>query len=90
MDETALFSGYKSQRTKSHKKKRGGHNRKATGDPEQKTEKKKKTQRRTTTRKTQGKNPHLLGADLHHHRPSSSYAYSFSNNITSNNLGKEN
>ena len=57
------------------------------GDPGQRT--KNKTQRRTTTRKTQEKNPHLLGSDLHHHRPSSSYVSSFSNNITSNSLGKE-
>jgi hypothetical protein len=75
MDETALFSGYKRQRMKSHKRERGGHNRKATRDPEQRT--RKKTQRRTTTRKGQGKNPHLLGADLHHHRPSSSSASHF-------------
>jgi hypothetical protein len=57
MDETALFSGYKSQRTKSHKKKRGGHNRKATGDPEQKTEKKKKQRDEQQQEKRRGRTP---------------------------------
>jgi hypothetical protein len=32
MDETALFSSYKSQRTKGHKKRGGITDRKATGD----------------------------------------------------------
>jgi len=57
MDETALFSGYKSQRTKSHKKKRGGHNRKATGDPEQKTGKKKKHRDELQQEKRRGRTP---------------------------------
>ena len=58
---------------------------KKEGQNEQKKEEPIEGGQRRGQRKTQEKNPYLLGLELHHHRPSSLS----SNNSTSNNLGKE-